>query len=1739
MLALLRTGIAAGLLAMLFVPATIAQPTSKPFARADLADAAIRLEAQIKADAGAVAKSAATLRREADVAFAKNDPLTGMKLLSQAVAAEPGDAAIWKILARTILQIRAANDSERGALLARASTAAYIAYQRATSAGEESEGLAVLGRALALRRLWRPALDAMRLSLDLREVADVRGEYEKMRDDHGFRLLDYTVDSDAASPRACFQFSEALAGKRADYSPFIAVAGIERPALSSDDKQICVEGLRHGERYTMTVRAGLASVVRETLARSAQFTIYVRDRKPFARFAGKAYVLARTGQKGIPVVSVNTNAVSLEVYRVGDRNLTDTVLGRDFQRNLDRYEVERIANRNGTLVWKGVLKVESSLNVEATTAFAVDEVLGSPAPGVYAVVAEAAGAARGESYEALSTQWFIVSDLGLTAFSGNDGIHVFVNSLATAEPRGEVDVRLLARNNEVLATRRTDRSGHAVFAPGLARGGGGQAPAMLVGADPRGDYSFLSLRTPAFELSDRGVTGRPAPVGLDAFVYPERGVYRRGESVHLTALLRDGQGRAVLGAPLTMVIERPDGVEYRRAVLPDAGIGGRAMSAPITATAPGGTWRAKAFADPKGAPIGEATFLVEDYVPDRLEFDLKSPAAAIASGKPIDVIVDGRYLYGAPAANLDLEGEIVVGVAKERPGYRGYHFGSVGEDEDLASERAPIEELPQTDAAGRAAFAVRLGKLPATTRPLEARVVIRMAESGGRAVERAVSIPVVPSANMIGVKPLFKGRSLRQDDMATFDIALVAPDGKAVGADALRYEMLKIETKYQWYRRGSSWNWEAIKSTRRVADGVVAAPAEKPGRISVAVSWGRYRLDVSSGDPNAPLTSIAFDAGFYAEASADTPDLLEIALDKSEYGAGDTMNVAITAPSAGKLDVNIVGESLLATVTRDIPAGQSSVPVTLGRDWSGGAYVVATLRRPLDAGASRMPGRAIGVQWFSIDRRARTLSVDLKSPALARPGATLQVPMRIAGLAAGEEARVVVAAVDVGILNLTNYKPPQPEEHYLGQRALSAAIRDIYGQLIDGMQGARGQLRSGGDAAAALQASPPTQAPLALYSGIVTVRADGAATVSFEMPQFAGTVRVMAVAWSGDKVGHGVSDVVVRDPVVLTATLPRFLLSGDQSNARLELDNVEGAAGEYRVAVAGTGPLKYGADASHTLRLGAKERGAVALPLTALGAGIADITVRVSGPGEFRAERSYRLAVRPPTQIVGRRTVKTLARGESLTLSRDLFAELVEGTGSIGVSIGPSSALDAATLLNALDRYPFGCSEQIASRALPLLYVNDLASEAHIALDEAVDQRVRDAIDRLLARQDSSGSFGLWSAGGGDVWLDAYITDFLTRARERGFAVPDIALRLALDRLRNFAAIAAEPRKDVGRDLAYALYVLARSGAAPVGDLRYVADTQIDAIDTPLAKAQIAAALSLLGDRVRAERVFAAAVAAVMPPEAFEFGRVDYGSTLRDAAAVVALAIEGGAPRPAILNAVARVEAARSGATFTSTQENAWMVLAARALARDFRISLDVDGEARKEPLYRTFKPAELTDPVRITNTGDAPLQAVVSVNGAPITAEPPAEKGFKIERLYHTLSGEPADPANTRQNTRFAVVLKITEPRPQYGRIIVADYLPAGFEIDNPRLVSSGEAGSLPWIEDAAEPVHAEFRDDRFTAAFDRKASDPATFTVAYIVRAVSPGRYVLPQAFVEDMYRPDRFGRTTSGQIEVTAAR
>ena len=851
---------------------------SKPYARDFLASDAVRLAETLRKEASGAAalskgKSPEQLRNGAAGAAAGGDFKLAGKLAAAAIAGNPKDPANWLALAQLAVKADDAQAPERYELRERGATAAYAAYERLTAPGPQAQALALLGDLFARREMWRPALDAYRASLDRRDDLDIGKTYEDLREKNGFRITDYKVDNDSAAPRVCFQFSEPLA-RKTDFTPYVAVSGAANGAVSTEEQQLCVEGLKHGERYAIVIRQGLPSTVGESLLKDADYEIYVRDRAPQVHFTGKNYVLPRLGQQGAPLVTVNTAKLAIDVYRIGDRNLLATVQRDDFLKDIGSSRAAEIADQDGVKIWSGSMDVASELNKDVVTDFPVLEAVGKLDPGVYVITArpwKGEGAAKPDSDDdsegMLATQWLVISDLGLTALSGDDGVHAIVHSLADASPLAGVEVKLVARNNEVLATKATGADGRVDFDPGLSRGTGGLSPGLLV-ATRADDYGFLNLVQSAFDLTDRGVSGREAPKALDAFLFTERGVYRSGETVYVTALLRDARGEAQSGLPLTLVALRPDGVEYKRAIVADQGLGGRSLALPLLAGAQAGSWRIVAYVDPKGPSVGETQFMLEDYIPERLDVKVKPAAEILTPGEPVELAVDAKFLYGAPAAGLDVTGQITLQAVEgsQIPGYLGYAGGLT--DDEFTAVSSQFDAKIQTDAKGHADLSVDLPE-GAAAKPLEVKVIVDVAEPGGRTVERVVTLPLRAKSTLIGVKKDFD-EGLAEGQPAVFEAIAVAPDGSRVARKGVEWSLYEIDTNYQWYNSDGHWSYEPIKSSKRIAQGSVDIPADGAAKISAPVGWGRHRLDIKSADGDQ--TSISFDVGWSGSASADTPD---------------------------------------------------------------------------------------------------------------------------------------------------------------------------------------------------------------------------------------------------------------------------------------------------------------------------------------------------------------------------------------------------------------------------------------------------------------------------------------------------------------------------------------------------------------------------------------------------------------------------------------------------------------------------------------------------------------------------------------------------------------------------------------------------------------------------------------------------------------------------------------------------
>ncbi|MDZ4134327.1 MAG: MG2 domain-containing protein, partial [Paracoccaceae bacterium] len=847
----------------------------------------------------------------------------------------------WAEYARLLTSAAARDSQNQRNFLDRALAAAINAYLRAENPGLRHNILLTLGDALEKVGRGRDTVQALRLAQAIQPRVDTETALDSAIGKYGFRITEHEVQSDSARPRICATFSEPLVKTGVDYASFVQLTEPGLTVERSGDQQLCVEGVAHGARYALTFRSGLPAADGQVTAKPVTISAYVRDRSPSVRFPGRAYVLPRTDGAALPVETVNTDTLALTLYRIDDRNMLRALQGDYFAQPMLPYQESEFAGQVGAALWSGTADVGMEINRDMTTRLPMDGALAGMGAGIYALKATVPGA---DDYETPPAwQWFVVSDLGLTTLGGIDGLHVIVRSLGTAAAKPGVVVELLSRANAVLGTVQTDAAGYARFAPGLTRGTGGAAPALVVVRDGTADTAFLSLTEPEFDLSDRGVEGQEPAPPVDVFLTTDRGAYRAGETVHATALTRDANAAALPGLPLTAVLKRPDGVEYSRVLAPDGGAGGHVFALPIAGSAPRGTWRLELLADQEAAPLATQTILVEDFLPERIDFDLALPDTPIRLKDTPDLTIEARYLFGAAGADLAIEGEVVLRAASGLAAYPGYVFGR--HDAPFSTQYQSFEPENRTDAAGKAEIPLALPDTADPARPLEIMAVARVAEGSGRPVERRITRALTPAAPMIGIKPLFDG-VVGQGSDAQFLLVGVGPDLLPVPM-RMKWQLTRIETRYQWYQEYGNWRWEPVTSRTAIAEGE-AEPGPTPVQISGPVTWGEYELTVTRidesvgqgiGGPGA-ASSTTFFAGWYAPADVTaTPDTLELSLDQPAYLPGQTAMLRVVPRAAGTALVTVLSNRLVAMKAVEVTAGENLIPLDVTADWGTGVYV--------------------------------------------------------------------------------------------------------------------------------------------------------------------------------------------------------------------------------------------------------------------------------------------------------------------------------------------------------------------------------------------------------------------------------------------------------------------------------------------------------------------------------------------------------------------------------------------------------------------------------------------------------------------------------------------------------------------------------------------------------------------------------------------------------------------------------
>lgn len=1540
-------------------------------------------------------------------------------------------------------------------------------------------------------------------------------------------------------------------------------------------------------RYVIKVSTGLPARNGKKLADEARYSVRTGAVSPAYYFASRGMVLPAKQNGGLPIVTVNVPEVDVQFLRVKPNQLPrflDRVISgpRPAQRAPDEDGEEdyqphdwNATNLKGAVsnwsldalhkltesVYSGRFLAEQKTNKRNVTFLPVEDIKELREPGIYIAVMSQPNRFR---YDYQVT-YFYVSDLGLSTRLFAKGADAYVSSLTSGKAMSGVEVSWLDENAKVLARAETDGEGHAAFAERPAK-------ARVVMAKRGEELSLIALKEPALDLSEYAIGGPPGK-SIRLFAYSGRDIYRPGEVFDLSILARDADGQPVPPQPVQALLKSPDGkTQFTATWQPDrktAGYYRHAIEIPGDAST--GFWTLELRVDPADKLATTSfRFGVEEFLPERMKLDLTSPQKTLIDAKSFNLAVQGDYLYGAPAA-----GNRLLGVAQFERNKNplpqklpGFEFGTF--DEDSQKTRNELGESTLDD-AGHADIDIDLGPASGKHSPYTVRATLSLLESGGRPVIRNIERTLWPDPVLLGIRPLFAGDYAREGSLAQFEVVRSDADGKLHGAKALPVRLFRENRDYYWrFDDQRGWHSGFSESDELVSTANLDIPLGARGKLEVPVKYGRYRVEI-----NDPETQQILKYRFYAGWSARTdesqgirPDRVALKFDKPAYREGETARLTVTPPHAGEALVTVEADKTLWVKRLAVAQDGTTLDIPIGKEWKRhDLYVSVAVLRPGSEGEKVTPARALGLLHLPLERGNRKLNATLEAPQKMEPSAPLKVRVKVPD-AKGQQAMVTVSAVDAGILNITRFATPDPVGHFFGKLRYGADMYDVYGRLIEKLGGQKGKLKFGGDGAPKATRSLPKKVRLVdLFSGPVALNAQGEADISLDVPDFNGTLRLMAVVATPDRFANAEREVVVAAPLVAELLTPRFLTLGDQAVVALDLHNLSGSAQKLKVALVNRDGLKIH-NAERELALKDQQKQTLRFNLEAGSAfGLSEIQLAVTGQGGLKLARSFGLQVQaatPNQQHVRRYTVSP---GASLEIKDAELSGLIPGTLQAHLQISDKAPIDVRSAIHGLLTYPYGCAEQTTSTAYPHVFVDEESARRFGLKPYTLAQRadmLEKAIARLGAMQAPNGGFSLWgNMSEYQYWLSAYIGNFLLDARDHGFKVPENMQKNATEFLLKHLqeGVAGLPSGkpvytgDGWQDyryggsgrfgvLAYGAYALARDAKAPLSTLRQMFELRAQA-HSGLALVHLGLALKLMGDEKRALEALAEGI---KKPRDNGYWWGDYGSPLRDAALSYALLEQHKITLAGQENLVGLAADELEKNRYTSTQEK----LALFLLGRNF-VNRG-EGNAWSAELSRRDKPesvtakgshiatlnvAELGKGVRIKNTHTEKLHLQLSLSGHPAKMPAARDDMVALQRELFDAKGQPLGNRSLRVGETVLVRLSV-KPRRHIANGVVVDRIPAGLEVENLNIVQGEGLGAVN-IEgvNPAQAMqdsrihHVEFRDDRFVAA--ARLHDP--LTLYYRARVVTPGNFVFPPLYAEDMYRPDTYGLALGeGRMQVS---
>lgn len=1489
-----------------------------------------------------------------------------------------------------------------------------------------------------------------------------------------------------------------------------------------------------GKNYEITISKVLRGVFGFTLDQNYEQTVSFGELEPALAFAGnKSIYLSSRGARNLGVNIVNISKIKVSIIRIYENNILNFIRGGSdwgsyYEENGDDYEYYNYryfdyANY-GDLVKEKTYDVQSLprqgnmrlLNMNLEEIGYADKL-----KGMYVVKVEDV------DHQYLQESKFIsLSDIGLMVRGSDDEMMVFANSILTAEALPGVQVNFISTNNQTIQSVNTDAKGVAVLRN--AKAALGNFRIGMVTCTLGDDFNFMLLDRTSVENSRFEVGGKYSnPAHLDAFLYGDRDIYRPGDSVHLNAVIRSSDWTAIKDVPMKIKLLLPSGKEYQSLRKSPDEQGSFESSFYLPPSIVTGLYAIELYTG-NDVLIQSRSISVEEFVPDRIKVTATLDKTILKPDEEVTVSIAATNLFGPPAANRNYELQMTMNrknfTAKK---FNNYHF------DITTAAQIPFENIlrqGKTDDNGKVNESFSIPDFE-DVGVLSGKILTTVFDESGRPVNRLSEFSVNTQSVFFGIKTF--DRWLATNQPLPLQFIALNTEGQPVNATA-QVEIFRYTWENVVVRQGGRYVYDAQRKDKLLSRQTINLSASGGIINFTPLNSGEYEIRI-----HRPGAETYVKQTFYAYGWGDTQNTsfevsnegeVEMQPDKENYQPGDKADILLKVPFNGKILVTVERDHVFDYfyVNTDKKAASISIPVK--EEYLPNVYITATaIRKIADNQVPLTVAR--GYLPLVVEKKENKMDVQISAAEQSRSKMSQTIRVKTS-----PGAELTVAVVDEGILQLKNFQTPDPYHFFYQKRALEVGAYDLYPFLFPEWQTAFGS--SGGDLGEMGKRVNPFTVQrfnlVSLWSGILKADGSGNAAFKIDVPQFSGALRVMAVAYKDHTFGSAEKMIRVSDPIVISTSLPRFLSPKDTINMPVTLTNTTAGKAQVSAKIGISGAIKIIGAAQQTVSIGANSEAQVAFKVAAdpaLGAGT--VTVEVTGLGEQFSDKTE-ISIRPPSTLTKMSGNGLVNAGTTEDFS--LKSDFIPSTVSAKLIVSKSPMVQFTKDLRYLLQYPYGCIEQTVSAAFPQIYYRDLAAAINQdkkSIRYNPDYHVSEAIKKIESMQLYNGGASYWPGGDAESWWGtAYAAHFLLEAKKAGFDVNE----KILDKMYGYLQTKIKTRETeiyyywdeqgisrsktiAKKEIPYSIFVLSLAGKFDQTAMNYYkAHSELLALD---GKYLLACSYAISGNQ--------AAFAALLP-NAFtgeDSRRANGGSfysPIRDEALALYVLMEATPDNPQTGILSRHLSEKVKKADWLSTQERSFAFLALGKMARKSQQSNVTATVMLNGKSIGSFTGNDLVISEGIANQsiairaeGKGNVYYFWEEEGIDVAGKIKEEDQYlKARRTFYDRFGHVVSGATFEQNELLVVQLSLQalDYRSNIENVALTDILPAGLEIENPRI---GSIPELSWIKDAASYDYMDVRDDRIT--FFATATDKEK-NYYYLVRAVTKGSFQMGPVSADAMY-------------------